>query len=70
MKVLEHIDAIARPNDNREDTLLNSILSSLDNSQVLYLAGLFHDMGKGQGPGHEIKGEFIARNVLKFRTTC
>ena len=64
MKVLEHIDAIARPNDNREDTLLSSILSSLDNSQVLYLAGLFHDMGKGQGTGHEIKGESIARNVL------
>ncbi len=64
VKVLEQIDAIARPDDNREDTLLITILSSLENSEVLYLAGLFHDMGKGQGSGHEIKGEAIARSVL------
>ncbi len=64
MRVLDHIDAIARPDNNREDTLLQTIFSSLENSEVLYLAGLFHDIGKGQGPGHEIRGEMVARGVL------
>ena len=44
---------------------MQTIFSSLENSEVLYLAGLFHDIGKGQGPGHEIKGEIIARSVLE-----
>jgi len=64
--VLESIEAFGRPQrGDSGDGLLRTIFSRLDKPEVLYLAGLFHDMAKGRGPGHEIKGEEIARPVLR-----
>lgn len=65
MAVLEIMDSFSRLDDTREDALLKTIFSRLERPEVLYLAGLFHDMAKGQGPGHEVKGAEIARPVLE-----
>ncbi len=62
--VLENIDSFATPNDP-DDTLLHTIFSKLESKEVLYLAGLFHDIAKGRGPGHEVRGEETARSVLE-----
>ena len=65
MGALEKIDSFGRDETGDDDTLLRSIFSRIDKPEVLYLAALFHDIGKGQGTGHEAKGEKIARPVLK-----
>ncbi len=65
MSVLEYIDSFARKTGDPDDHLLRVISSRLDHPEVLSLAGLFHDIAKGRGPGHEIRGEQIAAPVLR-----
>lgn len=65
MRVLAEIDSFGRVDSEGKDTLLRTIFSRLEKPEVLYLAGLFHDIGKGAGPGHEIRGEQMARPVLE-----
>ncbi|MEJ2715592.1 MAG: [protein-PII] uridylyltransferase [Deltaproteobacteria bacterium] len=65
MRVLAEIDSFGRDNREGKDSLLRTIFSRSEKPEVLYLAGLFHDIGKGSGPGHEIRGELIARPVLE-----
>ncbi len=63
--VLEHIDRFARSSLDPDDQLLGTIFGRLDETESLYLAALFHDIAKGRGPGHEVKGEGIALPVLE-----
>ena len=63
--VLENIDSFSRARKDPDATLLQTIFSRLESREVLYLAGLFHDMAKGRGPGHEVRGEEIARSTLE-----
>ncbi|MBI4961815.1 MAG: [protein-PII] uridylyltransferase [Desulfomonile tiedjei] len=65
MAVLENIDSFAAHDGRKEDALLRTIFSRLDKPEILYLAGLFHDIAKGRGPGHEVHGEEIARPLLE-----
>jgi len=65
MAVLENIDSYGGQKTDREDDLLRGIFAKLDKPEIVYLAGLFHDIAKGRGPGHEVRGEEIARPVLK-----
>ncbi len=64
MMVLEHIDSFSRPSTEEVPPLLRTIFSTLENAEVLYLAALLHDIAKGRGAGHDIRGETIARSVL------
>ena len=61
MAVLENVDSFSRTDSGRDDALLKTIFSRLEKPEVLYLAALFHDMAKGQGPGHEVRGAELAR---------
>ncbi len=65
MAVIENIDSFSRADKAGEDALLKTIFSRLEKPEVLYLAALFHDMAKGQGPGHEVRGEETARPILQ-----
>jgi [protein-PII] uridylyltransferase len=65
MAVLENIDSFGRKDGDPEDALLRTIFSKLERQEALSLAGLFHDMAKGRGAGHEVRGEQIARSVLE-----
>lgn len=62
--VLENIDSFGGRGDNSDDQLLRSIFAKLEKPEILYLAGLFHDIAKGRGPGHDVRGEQLARPVL------
>lgn len=64
IEVLANLDRFSAAEGPREDSLLRTIFSRLENPEVLYLAALFHDIAKGLGPGHEMRGETIARPVL------
>jgi [protein-PII] uridylyltransferase len=63
--VLEHIDRFARQRLDPDDQLLGTIFAKLDQTESLYLAALLHDIAKGRGPGHEVKGETIALPILE-----
>jgi [protein-PII] uridylyltransferase len=62
--VMEHIDLFRRGQGPEEDKLLHTISSRISDIYILYLAALFHDIAKGLGSGHEIRGETIASPVL------
>ena len=65
MAVLENIQSLHIHQRSAEDLFLRQTFSKLDHPEVLYLAGLFHDIAKGQGSGHEIRGEQASRPILK-----
>lgn len=65
VEVLENIDRFARQRTDPDNQLLHSIFGKLEHSDSLYLAALFHDIAKGRGPGHEVRGERIARPILE-----
>lgn len=44
-------------------SLLSNIFEELKNPEVLYLALLFHDIGKGRGKGHAEKGAVMAGEI-------
>lgn len=64
IRVLANIDSFHDDKGEPGDRLLRTIFAKLPKPEVLYLAGFFHDIGKGRGAGHEIRGEEIARTVL------
>lgn len=63
--VLENIDSFSGPGSDPEDAFLHTIFAKLENREVLYLAGLLHDIAKGRGPGHEVRGVQVALPVLE-----
>jgi len=48
-----------------EFSLLSTIFEELPNPEVLMLAVLFHDIGKGRGKGHAEKGAAIVPGICK-----
>lgn len=62
--VLGIMDSFRRSQDP-DDVLLRTIFDRLERPEVLFLSGLFHDMAKGHGPGHEVRGEQVARPILQ-----
>jgi len=65
VEVLENIDRFARQRVDPEDQLLQTIFSKLEQTESLYLAALLHDIAKGRGPGHEVRGEHIVKPILE-----
>ena len=60
LETVRHLKSIK----NERDILLLDIYSDLSNPEGLFLAGLFHDIGK-IGKDHARKGVAIARKILK-----
>lgn len=42
---------------------LNDIFVQLENRRILYLTALLHDIGKGQGKNHAVRGAAMARDI-------
>ncbi|MBI5249171.1 MAG: [protein-PII] uridylyltransferase [Desulfomonile tiedjei] len=63
--VLENMDSFGKKKGDPEDALLWTVFSKLERREALRLAGLFHDIAKGRGAGHEVRGEQIAGSVLR-----
>jgi [protein-PII] uridylyltransferase len=60
LQTLEHLKSLSKG----RDILLLDIFSEIKNPEVLYLAALFHDIGK-MGEGHARRGALITKSILK-----
>ena len=61
LKVLSNIQTILQNKFKLHSELIKKITYEIDSIEILYLAGFFHDIGKGSGEDHSIKGASIAR---------
>lgn len=61
MMVLRNIRRFANPAFTHEYPLCSRLLCEFDRPEALYLAALFHDIGKGRGGDHSQIGREIAR---------
>ena len=60
LETVRHLKSLA----SQKEILLMQIFSDLANAECLYLAGLFHDIGKG-GEDHAARGASMTRSILK-----
>jgi [protein-PII] uridylyltransferase len=65
MGVLAECDAFRHGFTCGKNDLLCTIGGKIDKPELLYLAALFHDIGKGRGGGHEKVGAELAAPVLE-----
>ncbi|MGC8657699.1 MAG: [protein-PII] uridylyltransferase [Desulfomonilaceae bacterium] len=63
--VLENMDELEKADGPEDEKFLRTVFSKLEKPANLRLAGLFHDIAKGSGSGHEIRGESVARPILE-----
>ncbi len=61
--VVRNLRRLAQPRFSGELPMASSIMKQLPKPELLYLAGLFHDIGKGRGGDHS---ELGARDALEF----
>jgi len=61
--VVRNLRLFSAPEKSREYATYNKLLSSLPKQELLYLAGLFHDIAKGHNGDHSILG---AKDAIKF----
>jgi len=64
LKVIEALDEL----NNSEDSTrahLRAVFDEIEDSALLYLSLLLHDIGKGQGPGHVARGVRIAEQICR-----
>ncbi|MBV1777029.1 [protein-PII] uridylyltransferase [Burkholderiaceae bacterium DAT-1] len=65
MMVLRNLRRFATPAFNHEYPLCSRLIESFERPEVLYLAALFHDIGKGRGGDHSQLGKVDAREFCE-----
>jgi [protein-PII] uridylyltransferase len=65
LKVVRNLRRFAVPELAHEFPLCSRLMSEFDRHEVLYLAGLFHDIAKGRGGDHSLLGKADARRFCR-----
>ena len=65
LRVIRNLRRFAVPELAHEFPLCSRLLSEFDKPEVLYLAGLFHDIAKGRGGDHSTLGKADAARFCK-----
>ena len=65
LRVIRNLRRFAVPELAHEFPLCSRLLSEFDKPEVLYLAGLFHDIAKGRGGDHSALGKADAARFCK-----
>ncbi len=63
--VVRNLRRMGIPHFSEELPFASEVFPSIAKPEVLYLAGLYHDMGKGQGGDHSIIGERLAKDFCQ-----
>ena len=66
LNVIENIRRFSKPNLKHESPECHEVFDKIKNPQILYLAALFHDIGKGQGGDHSQIGAEIAEKYCRL----
>jgi len=70
LKVVRNLRRFAVPELAHEFPLCSRLMSEFDRHEVLYLAGLFHDIAKGRGGDHSVLGKADARRFCREHGLC
>jgi [protein-PII] uridylyltransferase len=65
LRAVYRLEQLLHGEFKREAPLLTQVMRDVDTIEILYLAMLFHDAGKGQGGDHSNKGALLARTVAQ-----
>jgi [protein-PII] uridylyltransferase len=65
LRVIRNLRRFAVPELAHEFPLCSRLMSEFDKPEVLYLAGLFHDIAKGRGGDHSMLGKADAARFCK-----
>jgi len=65
MKTLEVIYEISTGGYDHQWPLFRKMYSELENPDLLFLAGLFHDIGKGYSGDHAVRGARLVPRILR-----
>ena len=60
LNLIKHLRKLRHPDFAEKYSLASAIMSRLPKPELIYLAGLFHDIGKGRGGSHSMIGAEIA----------
>lgn len=66
LRVLRNLRRFAIPKHKHEFPLCSGVFSQLPKQELIYIAGLFHDIAKGRGGAHEELGAVDARRFCKL----
>ncbi len=66
LNVIENIRRYSKPKLKHESPECHDVFAKIRKPQVLYIAALFHDIGKGQGGDHSLIGGEIANRYCKL----
>lgn len=66
LNLIKHLRKLRHPDFAEKFSLASAIIARLPKPELLYLAGLFHDIGKGRGGSHSMIGAEIAEEFGKL----
>jgi len=66
LNLIKHLRKLRHPDFAEKYSLASAIMSRLPKPELIYLAGLFHDIGKGRGGNHSLQGAEIAEEFGKL----
>ncbi|QEY58263.1 [protein-PII] uridylyltransferase [Pseudomonas sp. C27(2019)] len=66
LNLIKHLRKLRHPDFAEKYSLASAIMSRLPKLELIYLAGLFHDIGKGRGGNHSLLGAEIAEEFGKL----
>ncbi|MEO8847004.1 MAG: [protein-PII] uridylyltransferase [Casimicrobiaceae bacterium] len=68
LMVIRNLRRFTEAQHAHEYPLCSRLIGDFAHTEVLYLAGLFHDIGKGRGGDHSVLGERDARNFCRLHS--
>ncbi|HHX35087.1 MAG TPA: [protein-PII] uridylyltransferase [Gammaproteobacteria bacterium] len=66
LNLIKHLRKLRHPDFAEKYSLASAIIGRLPKPELIYLAGLFHDIGKGRGGNHSLLGAEIAEEFGKL----
>lgn len=65
LRGIGELERLRRGEHKQTAPLLTEVMRELDRHEVLFLALLFHDIGKGHGEGHSARGADMVRGIAE-----